>query len=254
MFELEVVLNLLAKQKQFNDAMALYNSHRKYKLFGNVVSVANVTLQIYLFYRLGNYPIGFAWQLLSLVAAWVIADFVNGLVHMYMDDNDSYESIWGPLVANFHLHHKHPQYTKNNLLLVYFNETGSKIWLIGYLFAVALLFKIHDVEPVVLTILIYVGIFSSLAEVSHYLCHSSNSREAKFLASVGILLTKRHHASHHLQDNINYAFLNGLTDPLLNLIAAKFCKGYKQNTDLHFAKYVVAESEKRLLEADSSEV
>lgn len=38
------------------------------------------------------------------------------------------------------------------------------------------------------------------------------------------------------------AFLNGLTDPLINLIARKIYKGYKNTTDLHFAKYVEGNS------------
>ena len=54
----------------------------------------------------------------------------------------------------------------------------------------------------------------------------------------GILLSKRHHAVHHLRDNISYAFLNGVSDPLINAIAARFSRGYKQHTDLHYAAYL----------------
>jgi hypothetical protein len=92
---------------------------------------------------------------------------------------------------------------------------------------------------------VYIGIISSIAEVSHYLCHSSTSALAGFLGNCGLLLSKRHHARHHLQDNSYYAFLNGLTDPLLNRIAAVFYKGYKHNTDLHYARYDGAENDVR---------
>jgi hypothetical protein len=44
-----------------------------------------------------------------------------------------------------------------------------------------------------------------------------------------------------MQDNVSYAFLNGLTDPLINHIASRFYRGYKQNTDLHYATYVMDE-------------
>jgi sterol desaturase/sphingolipid hydroxylase (fatty acid hydroxylase superfamily) len=240
-------MELSQKQIEFNVAMKQYASRRFYTQFGIFVSTVNVALQGYLITRLWHYPTGFIWLLFSLIVAYLVTDFINGLVHMYMDGNDSYDSIWGPLIANFHLHHKFPQYKKCNLILVYFNETGSKVWLIGYLLAVALLANVPWVEPAAIHFLVYIGIFSSLAEVAHYLCHSSNSSMAKLLANAGILLSKRHHALHHLQDNTNYAFLNGVTDPLLNLIAAKLCKGYKLNTDLHFANYVVEESEKRVL-------
>lgn len=235
---------------QFNAAMELYNSRKAYKLFGNFVSVANISLQIYLLIQLRHYSIGAARQLLAIVVAYFVTDFVNGLVHMFMDDNDRYDSLWGPLIANFHLHHKVPKYKKCNLFMVYFNESGSKVWLVVYLLGVTLLENFHGIAPsdTVIT-LVYIGIFSSLAEVSHYLCHSSSSPAAKFLAQIGILLPKRHHAQHHIQDNRNYAFFNGLTDPLLNLIAARFCRGYKLHTDLHFANYTAADLDKRVIES-----
>lgn len=102
-----------------------------------------------------------------------------------------------------------------------------------------------EVEATVFHTLVYIGILSSVAEVSHYLCHSSTSAVADFLGKVGLLLSKHHHAKHHLRDNCNYAFLNGFTDPLLNRIAAAFCKGYKNNTDLHYANYISEDSENR---------
>jgi sterol desaturase/sphingolipid hydroxylase (fatty acid hydroxylase superfamily) len=57
------------------------------------------------------------------------------------------------------------------------------------------------------------------------------------LAKCGLLLSKRHHAHHHLEDNMNYAFLNGFSDPVLNVIAKRYYPGYKTTTDRHFACY-----------------
>jgi len=162
-----------------------------------------------------------------------------------MDNNDRYESLDGPLIANFHLHHKTPQYKKHNLLMVYFTETGSKVWLVGYLLLISVLQALFVINPAVLYTLVYIGILSSVAEVSHYLCHSSTSPLTAFLAKIGLLLSKRHHAQHHLRDNNGYAFLNGFTDPVLDLIAAACCKGYKQQTDLHYAQYHAADVEAR---------
>ena len=217
--------------------MELYNSGSRYKVFGGAVSIVNVSLQLYLLYRIWPQSIGIAWHLFALLAAYPITDFVNGLVHMYMDNNDRYNSTAGPLIANFHMHHKIPQYKKHNLLVVYFMESGSKIWLAVYLLALLLMVGVPHLNPVVLHILVYIGILSSFAEVSHYLCHSSISTLAGLLGGCGLFLSKRHHARLHLQDNSNYAFLIGLSDPLINIIAAKYYKGYKQNTDLHFAYY-----------------
>jgi hypothetical protein len=232
-----LTLELSAKQKQFNIAMGLYNSKSRYKILGVSVSIINISLQFYLFYRIWPHSIGVGRLVLALFSAYILTDFINGLVHMFMDGNDRYDSLAGPLIANFHLHHKNPQYKKNNLLVVYFMETGSKLWLVVYLLLVLLIQGMFAVDSTVLYVMVSIGILSSIAEVSHYLCHSSTSAIAGFFAKTGFLLSKRHHARHHMYDNSNYAFLNGFTDPLLNRIAAACCKGYKHNTDLHYANF-----------------
>jgi hypothetical protein len=233
-------LELSTKQKQFNAAMELYTTNRRYKLLGLSVSIINISLQYFLLYRIWPLSIGAVRQGLALFAAYLLTDFINGLVHMYMDNNDRYESIDGPLIANFHLHHRTPQYKQNNLIVVYFTESGSKVWLVGYLLLVLCIQSVFVIHPVVSYTLVYIGILSSVAEVSHYLCHSSTSALARFLAGCGLLLSKRSHARHHLQDNCSYAFLNGFSDPLLDRIAAVLCTGYKQRSDLHYAGYGVA--------------
>ena len=239
-----LLLDLSQKQRQFNAAMERFNSKGIYGLFGRVISLSNVFLQIYLLYRLWPHSIGIPWQVFSILVAYVLTDFINGLVHMFMDNNDHYASVAGPFIANFHMHHKIPQYKKSNLFIVYFNETGSKVWLVGYLLAVLFLVE-AGLNAVVLHILVYLGILSSVAEVSHYLCHSSPAKTSIFMGNIGILLSTRHHAKHHLEDNTCYAFLNGFTDPLLNLIAARLYKGYKQTTDLHYLRYVAAAHQER---------
>jgi sterol desaturase/sphingolipid hydroxylase (fatty acid hydroxylase superfamily) len=240
-----LTVELSAKQEQFNAAMNLYNSKIRYRILAASVSIIIIALQLYLLSRIWPLSIGAGWQVLSILTAYLLTDFINGLVHMFMDNNDRYDSLAGPLIANFHLHHKIPLYKKNNLLIVYFTETGSKIWLVLYLLTVLYFQAMFEVDSTVLYTLVYIGILSSVAEVSHYLCHSSTSATAGFLGDIGLLLSKRHHAKHHLQDNNNYAFLNGFTDPLLNRIAAAWYKGYKNNTDLHYANYVGVDSEKR---------
>ncbi len=232
-------MDLADKQRQFNRAMELYGTGKGYRVFNTVISIANVSLQVWLLRQIWPLAIGAGGQIVALVIAWLLADFINGLVHMYMDNNDRYDSPAGPLIANFHLHHKIPRYTPHSLPVVYLVESGFKIWLAPFLGAIALLTRADWLNPPLLHVLVYTGILSSVAEVSHYLCHNSVSPFAMFLGNCRILLSKRHHAVHHLQDNVSYAFLNGLTDPLINAIAARFYKGYKQNTDLHFATYVL---------------
>lgn len=238
-------MDVSEKQLQFNAAMLRYRTQGRYQVFNRFISLANVSLQCYLLYRIWHLHVEFIWQVLSLVLAFVLTDFINGVVHMMMDNNDRYDSVFGPFIANFHLHHKVMQYKRRNLLVVYFNETGSKVWLVGYLLGVLALLPVAEVYPVTLHVLVYLGVLSSLAEVSHYLCHSSDSPLAMFFARINLLLPKRHHACHHLEDNKNYAFLNGLSDPVLNLIAAALYPGYKRTTDMHYAQYVMENFENR---------
>jgi len=240
-----VTLEPSAKQIQFNTAMERYLTLGRYQIINKLVSVANISLQTYLLCLIWSHSIGLVWQAVSLVLAFFLTDFVNGLVHMLMDNNDRYDSIFGPFIANFHLHHKVMQYKKHNLVVVYFNESGSKVWLVGYLWIVYLLLGVLEAHPIVSHVLVYVGILSSVAEVSHYLCHSSDSTVSMFLGRMRVLLPKRHHARHHLEDNKNYAFLNGFTDPLLNLCATAVFKGYKDTTDTHYAHYEVQNAESR---------
>jgi sterol desaturase/sphingolipid hydroxylase (fatty acid hydroxylase superfamily) len=232
-------LDLAEKQRQFNAAMERYNTRAGYKLFNTAVSTVNLSLQLWLLWQLRAVSIGVGGQAAALLISWLLADFVNGLVHMHMDSNDRYESPAGPLIANFHLHHRTPRYTPRSLPMVYCVESGFKIWLAPFLAVTALLNGGGWLPPLLLHILVYTGILSSIAEVSHYLCHNSVSPLAMLLGDCRILLSKRHHAVHHLQDNVSYAFLNGFTDPLINPLARSFFKGYKQNTDLHFATYTI---------------
>ncbi|MRR14869.1 MAG: hypothetical protein EG826_00265 [Deltaproteobacteria bacterium] len=225
------------KQKQFNAAIALYENKKRYRLLGLGVSITNIALQIYTLICALKLSIGIGWQIVAFVVAYLVTDFVNGLIHLYMDHNDAYESWAGPLIANFHLHHRTPRYQNNHVLAVYFFETGSKVWLVFYLAVLAVLFHLPHIPPVVLYTMTYVGILSSVAEVSHYLVHNSMSPVALFLARIKLLLPKRQHAAHHLQDNISFTFLNGITDPLVNVIARRYFPGYKTTTDLHYAHY-----------------
>jgi hypothetical protein len=150
-----------------------------------------------------------------------------------MDHHAHYLGWTGPLTAAFHLHHKTPRYQDKALVAVYIHESGFKLWLPVYLGAVLALAFQPGLPPALLRLLALVGVLSSVAELSHYLCHNSHARWARALATAGLLLSKRRHARHHREDNVGYAFLNGWSDPLLDLLARRFFRGYKQGTDLH---------------------
>lgn len=236
---------LRTKKDEFNEAMRLYTQKSFYTYFNFLISASNITLQIALIFQLAKIDLPLLQRFICFILAYLFADFINGLVHLYMDNNENYQGFAGPFIANFHLHHKRPRYQKKPLPLIYFFETGSKVWLLptqAFIFALTFLGLIPSSLAV---FLIYFSILSSVAEVSHYLCHTINARWVTILGDLRILLPRKHHALHHAYDNMNYAFLNGVSDPLLNFIAKHSVKGYKKTTDLHFADYDMANNDKR---------
>lgn len=225
------------KQIQFVGAMQRYEGGRAYLFINKVVAWLNISLQIFLVVLAVRLDIGFGWHIFAVVVAFVLADLVSGLVHLYMDHNDHYASVVGPFIAAFHLHHDTPRYTDRGLIHVYVDESGSKQWLVVFLTVFTFLFLFTATSPLLLCIGAYFAVFSSLSELSHYLCHNSRAKPVRFLQGLWILLPKKHHMQHHRIDNVNYAFLNGMSDPLINWIARNFYSGYRSGTELHTALY-----------------
>ena len=224
------------KQKEFNQAMKAYHSHDYYQYIYKLVSFLNVSLQLILLVKAFFLDITWYGFFMALFIAYFLTDFINGLVHMYMDNNDQYNSKWGAFIASFHLHHQTEKYRDANLFLIYFNESGAKFWLVPYQLLVLVL-STFALNHVLLLILIMIGILSSVAEVSHYLCHNKESKFIALLQKYRILLPMSHHKKHHENENESYAFLNGSSDFIIDVIAKKLYMGYKNGTDKHFEKY-----------------
>ena len=238
---------LTEKQKQYNIAMKKYEKMPVYVWTGHVTSFVNVGCQVLLGWMVIRQPVGAFRQILAFAAAYILADFINGLVHMYMDNADDYEALYGPLIAAFHLHHRTPAYKIKPLAAVYYHESGSKLWLaLLQLIAVPAVW-LGGIAGAAAWGIFYFSVLSSIAEVSHYLCHVPNAnRFEKFLGRVGVLMPMRYHVGqHHMKDNINYTFLNAVTDPLVDFIAKKLYAGYRTTTDTHYAFYTGAGTENR---------
>lgn len=229
------------KINDFKIAMDTYNDRAIYNKFGIGISIAIVSMQLtsavnLLAHFCVDYSLG---VVTGLFLAYMMADLLSGLTHMYMDNNTNYTSIVGPFIAAFHMHHKQPNYKRKNPLIVYFMESGTKFWLVFYLGIVIYLQYTIDLPLYLNIFLVALGIFSSLAEVSHYWCHNAgeNNLIVRRLQKCRILLSKKHHWYHHNQDNTNYAFLNGMTDPIINITARYLYSGYKKNSDVHVLAY-----------------
>ncbi len=197
--------NLDRKVNEFTQAIQKYLEHGSYQRFEILVSFLIVILQgITLFNLVHTYKsTPFLYLVSALLLAYVTTDFINGLVHMYMDNNTHYTSIVGPYVAAFHLHHAKYVYQRRNPLKVYFDESGTKFWLLIYLlFLLGVQLKVRLSVPTN-TGLVAFGIFSSIAELSHYWCHNATekNRLVLWLQNNYVLLSKKHHKAHHCFDN-----------------------------------------------------
>ncbi len=237
-------MSLKSKQQEFNLAMLRYHRQKRHIYMQKFISIFVISAQVFLFVDMMNFSLAWFWHLLIFLFAYFLTDFVNGLGHMYMDNSDSYNSWMGPYIASFHLHHRTPKYKDHNLFIMYFNETGTKLWLL-LAYSIVLLLSYFQFNEFVLTLLIYIGFLSCLAELSHYLCHNSHSKSVHFLQKIGILLSPSKHKLHHKDNNIRYAFLNGMSDFIIDAIAKKLYKGYKLTTDKHYETYEYEETKNR---------
>lgn len=229
------------KIMEFEQAVVKFNQNPWYSKFNLIVSTLIIILQILTFLNVFYIEkISLLEVMLAVIFAYIVTDFINGLVHMYMDNNTAYDSFFGPFIAVFHFHHFKPRYIDQHPLKIYFYESGFKFWLVMYLLILFALQHTTHIEPAINLFLVSFGILSSFAELSHYWCHNSNNQNyfISFLQKYHVLLNKKHHIHHHRFDNTHYAFLNGITDPLLNKIALRFYKnGYKNQADIHVAAY-----------------
>lgn len=234
--------DLMIKVDALSAAMETYNTHWFYRHCGYVISFFVVLLQIVTLFNLyQTYDhTNTLILLLVFIFAFIMTDCVNGFVHMYMDNNTNYTSFAGPFIAAFHLHHSVPKYTKRNPIKVYFYESGSKFWLMVYLFVLVWVQQKGTLNYGINFGLVWFGILSSVAELSHYWCHNATKKNTiiRCLQKYHVLLARKHHALHHTSDNVQYCFLNGMTDPLVNCIARYWYAGYKQHADQHIAIYV----------------
>ena len=161
---------------------------------------------------------------------------------MYMDNNTGYNTLVGPFISSFHLHHSKLKYRQRHPLQIYFYESGGKFWLLVYLLVLTACQQLFAFSYGLNVCLTLIGILSSIAELSHFWCHNATEENTTVirLQKLHLLLSKQHHMHHHRKDNTHYAFLNGISDPLLNILAKRFYGGYKNNADKHAAAYMKA--------------
>lgn len=227
---------------QYKMAIEKYNDIAWYTRVELLASVVIVTLQTFSIIKLFQYSHSIHsifLFIITIVIAYIATDFINGFIHMIMDNNTNYTSFVGPYIAAFHLHHAKIIYKNKHPLKIYFYESGHKFWLFFYLIILFILQCIIHLNFYLNLFLVTIGLLSSIAELSHFWCHNGahHNRLILFLQKYHLLLSMSHHRFHHCNDNQHYAFLNGMSDCFLNIIARYFYRGYKNNADKHVREY-----------------
>lgn len=232
------------KVADYARAINKYNAFTFYKRFEFFISIFIVSMQVITsLFLISTYTFsGFFLFFVACMASYVATDFFNGIAHMIIDNIKGYNSFFGPFIAASHMHHIKLKYKKNNIIKVYFYESGQKFWLAIYLFFLFIVLFYCNINANVMLFFVLFGVLSSVAEVSHFLCHNQAHKTkglVVFLQRNHFLLNLNHHRLHHINDNVNYAFLNGMSDPLLNYIAKKIATcGYKNSADLYVIEYM----------------
>ena len=231
------------KTKEYKIAIEKYNRMARYSRIEFCASIIIITLQIATSIKLFQHynATSIIAIIITVFIAYIATDFISGLVHMIVDNNTNYSSLVGPFVAAFHLHHSKLIYQEKHPVKIYFFESGHKLWLVFYLLALFIIQYSVNLNFCLDLFLVIIGVLSSVAELSHFWCHNSTRCNTiiRFLQKYKILLSMKHHRLHHINDNMHYAFLNGMTDYFLNIIAHYFFQGYKNRSDKHVAGYEI---------------
>lgn len=139
------------------------------------------------------------WQALQIVAAYIVADFLAALYHLFTDRGWNTKTQ----VAWFLNHHERPWTMTFDL----------QPFLAGVPIIVAGCF----VWP---WFLVSLGVFLCLAQVPHYYVHHEAPRFMKSLQRSGLILRPALHQQHHkVSFERDYCVLNGWTNRLVNALA-----------------------------------
>lgn len=137
-------------------------------------------------------------ELLQIIAAFYLADFVSAVFHLVTDRG------WGlpVVVAWFRKHHAAPQTMTFDLMPA---VAGVPLFIVGLLFMPWLLCPF--------------GFFLTFAQIPHYYTHHSAPPAVRWLQRYGIFLRPEKHMGHHGNFDRDFAVLNGASNPLVNWLA-----------------------------------
>lgn len=162
----------------------------------------------------------FPWILLAILAGFVTADFLSGLIHWTGDTwfSDTMPILGQRLLKPFRVHHVNPDdFLRRNVL-----DTNGDVAAIVIPFLIAV-FWISATNPWSATLAVYVVSFCAAGLPTnqvHQWAHMKNPPTViRWLQSSRLILSRRAHLKHHKAPHIdNYCIALGWCNPLLTAI------------------------------------
>ena len=216
-----------------------YNEKRKksktlfYQLFVTGAFFTSSALYIYMITQLyGN-----IFSFIPILFGWYMADLSDGLLHIYADNRKIYK------ITNFHeevvysfqySHHVNPKSFINNVII--FSCSGELfkiIYSFGFMFLLYFLNYSYYYKIFITTWSF--GIM--LGQVIHGFAHMNYNELniiIKILQKCKIILSNEKHNKHHIQVELNYAILNGWSNPLINYLFIHYIQPFMAKYPTYF--------------------
>jgi hypothetical protein len=169
-------------------------------------------------------------KIIFVIIGLYIADFLTGMIHIFLDNYNRNNKYIKPIAKNFQEHHQTPEHILKKSILELLLETslyGIPIFfnLINLIFYKTLKYK-NILKLCILMQITYV-ISSHLSQITHMLAHKiihitkkdKNTIPFKvlnILQSYHIILNPKIHKIHHEKIDRNFPILNGWSNSLIN--------------------------------------
>lgn len=167
-------------------------------------------------------------EIIIILSAWLLADFISGIVHWWQDRYLTTNRKWKWVLAinaDNDEHHKSPGAMAKKSTWQTINTTAPILWPLAIL---SLLLG----GPAVITLGLFFGGFANLI---HKWAHTADSKlnpVIRFMQDTGLFISKRHHGAHHYnrgrtirKENTHdkYCPMSDFLNPFLDTI--RFWKG-----------------------------
>ena len=150
---------------------------------------------------------GFLYVILQIIGGLLLADFLSGLIHYWLDKHADPNSFAMKTNA---MHHERP----NDFLGLTFIDRNRVMITIGALFIVAVVW-LDLISPFTLSL----AFFGILSNEFHAMSHrSDNPKVIRALQRIGLICSRKQHAQHHRGYEVSFCIITSWLNPILERI------------------------------------